>query len=79
MGQPGACGGPLRSTKDGGRTWTPDASQGAQTEVIRFSSVGNAAWIGESQTTPIRGSSVLSRTTNGGALWQVFRRPEESS
>ncbi|MGI8689941.1 MAG: WD40/YVTN/BNR-like repeat-containing protein [Thermomicrobiales bacterium] len=77
LGGNGPCGGSLRFTTDGGRTWTVDPSHGKRTNVVRFSSISSTAWIapggGEFART---GLSILDRTTDGGATWQTFWRPE---
>ncbi|MHB8647128.1 MAG: WD40/YVTN/BNR-like repeat-containing protein [Thermomicrobiales bacterium] len=79
MGQNGPCGGALWHTSDGGRTWSTPPGDSTLGDVVRFSSVGETAWVAPGNEFVRDGMSILYRTTDGGRSWKPFWRPEALS
>jgi len=70
MGGNQPCEGPLLYTASAGHSW---ASTGER--VLRFSSVGDAAWYVPSPYGPSGGPNVLRRSLDGGATWRTLSQP----
>jgi len=70
LGANGPCGGTLRFTTDGGRTWNETGK-----DIVQFSSVGTVAWLVRGDLSHLSTPSVLDRTTDGGVSWQTFWHP----